>query len=84
MNSRTKNGAHLFLLATAFVVSTYAVSNLMPLLLQIARTGFNISNVITVVADLSAATVCVAFMARAIYCLDKDAGRIRNKVGWFD
>ena len=72
------------MLAIAFVISTYAVSNLMPLLLQIARTGFNISNVITVVADLSAATISVTFMARTIYCLDKDAGRIRNRVGWFD
>ena len=84
MKSRIKNGAHLFLLATAFVVSTYAVANLMPLLLQIARSGFNISIAITVVADLFAVTVSVAFMARAIYRLDKEAGRIRNKVGWFD
>lgn len=84
MNSRAKNGAHLVLLATAFVVSTYAVSNLMPLLLQIARTGFNISNVVTIVADFSATTISVAFMARAIYRLDKEAGRIRNKVGWLE
>ena len=72
------------MLAIAFVISTYAVSNLMPLLLQIARTGFNISNVVTIVVDLFAATVSVAFMARAIYRLDNEAGRIRNRVGWFD
>jgi hypothetical protein len=75
---------YLLLLATAFAVSTSAVSNLMPLLPQIARSGLSISNAASLAANLVAAIASVGFLARAIYRVDKRAGRIRNKVGWFE
>jgi hypothetical protein len=44
----------------------------------------NFSNAASLAANLVAAIASVAFLARAIYRVDKRAGRIRNKVGWFE
>jgi len=82
--SRLRRGVHLLLLAAAFVVSTYAVSNLMPLLLMAAEHGFNASDAASIVGDFLAGIVSVTFLAREVYRLDKRAGRIRNRVGWFE
>jgi len=82
--SRIGRGVNLLLLAAAFVLSTYAVSNLMPLLAHVSRSGLSISNAVSAATDLVAAITSIAFLTRAIYTLDKRAGRIRNKVGWFE
>lgn len=82
--SRARRGVHLLFLAVAFIVSTYAVSNLMPLLLHVASAGLNAWDTILIGGDLIASIVSIAFLARAIYKIDKRAGRIRNRVGWFE
>jgi hypothetical protein len=82
--SKFRHGVHLLLLAAAFVISTYAVSNLMPLLLKAAEIGFNASDAASIILDLVAGITSVAFLAREVYRLDKQAGRIRNRVGWFE
>jgi hypothetical protein len=82
--SRFRQGVYLLLLAAAFVISTYAVSNLMPLLLKAAEIGFNASDAASIIVDSVAGIASVAFLAREVYRLDKRAGRIRNRVGWFE
>jgi len=83
-DNRMKRLAEFSMLALAFVTSTYAVSNLMPLLLSAATRGFSIGDGILIVLYLAGGSVATVFLARAIYRLDKRAGRIRNKVGWFE
>jgi hypothetical protein len=75
---------HVLLLAAAFIVSVLALSNLMPLLFQIAIEGFTIWDGFLVAGYLLAGTLAVAILARAMYRLDKRAGRIRNRVKWFE
>jgi hypothetical protein len=82
--SRLKQGVHLLLLTAAFIVSTYAVSNLMPLLLKAAENGFTALDAASITGDLVAGIASVTFLAREVYRLDKRAGRIRNRVGWFE
>jgi NADH dehydrogenase FAD-containing subunit len=82
--SRLRRSVHLLLHTAAFVVSTYAVSNLMPLLLHAAEKGFNASDAALIVGDLVAGIASVTFLAREVYRVDKRAGRIRNRVGWFE
>lgn len=82
--SRLRHGVHLLLLAAAFIVSTYAVSNLMPLLLHATRNGFNASDAASIVGELVAGIASVTFLAREVYRLDNRAGRIRNRIGWFE
>ena len=84
VDSRSRGAVYLLLLGAAFLVSTYAVSNLMPLLLGIFGGGLSLSTAALVVGDLVAAIGSITFLARAIYRLDKRAGRIRNRVGWFE
>jgi ABC-type nickel/cobalt efflux system permease component RcnA len=70
--------------AAAFIVSVYAVSNLMPILLHTMRSGLNATNAISIVAYAVAIGLGIVILAREIYKLDRRAGRIRNKVGWFE
>jgi len=72
------------LLSTAFAVSIYAVSNLMPLLLHTAAKGLTPANGLLIMWYFVAGTVSIMILARSIYRLDKRAGRIRNRVGWFE
>jgi hypothetical protein len=81
---RLRRMARLFFSAVAFVVGTYVVSNLMPLLLRAAESGLNASAGALIVGDMVAVTVSVTFLAREIYRMDERAGRIRNRVGWFE
>lgn len=85
MKPNSNNSAtRLLLSAVAFALGTYAVSNLMPLLLNAATSGLNISNGISIIGNLVVAVASVAFLAREVYRMDEKAGRIRNKVGWFE
>jgi hypothetical protein len=72
------------LLSTAFVVSICAVSNLMPLLLYTAAKGLTPANGMLVMGYFVAGTISIMILARAIYRVDKRAGRIHNRVGWFE
>jgi len=82
--SWTRRAVHLLSIAMAFVVGTYAVSNLMPLLLDAARNGLNATSTTSIVGNLVAAIASIAFLAREVYRVDQRAGRIRNRVGWFE
>ena len=73
----TRTG-RLLLLALAFGVSVFALSNLMPLLLQVATKGFTFLDGLLIAGNLFVGTVAVAFLAKAMYRLDKKAGRIRT------
>jgi hypothetical protein len=79
----TRTG-RLLLLALAFVLSVLSVSNLMPLLLQAATKGLTILNGLLIVGNLLVGIVAVAILAKAMYRLDKKAGRIQNRVEWFE
>ncbi len=76
--------AHLLILAAAFIVSVLSVSNLMPLLLEVVTEGLNFTDGLLIVGCLVAGIGAVATLARDMYRLDKKAGRIRNRVGWFE
>lgn len=82
--ARFTRAARFLLLAAAFVASVLSVSNLMPLLLQVASQGLNLVNGLLIAVNLLVGVGAVAVLAKAMYRLDKKAGRIRNKVGWFE
>lgn len=86
MNSRPafRHLSLFLLLVVAFIVSVIAVSNLMPLLLLAATKRLGIIGDLLIVVNLFAGIMSFAFLARAMYRLDKRAGRIRNRVDWFE
>ena len=75
---------NVLLLACAFVVSVLSVSNLLPLLLDVTLRGMTIWSTLLLAGDVCAVTLTLTMLARAMYRLDKKAGRIRNKIGWFE
>ena len=75
---------HIASAACAFVISIYAVSNLMPLLFHTVRSGFNLQYGISIAAYATAMTLGILILTLEIYRLDKQAGRIRNRVRWFE
>jgi len=81
---RVRGAVQLLMLAIAFVVSIYAVSNLMPLVLRAVATGLSLAEGFLIAGYLLVGIITIAILARAIYRLDKRAGRIRNKIGWFE
>jgi len=86
MSSRDKfmRVMRLPLLAVAFAVSVISVSNLMPLLVQTATNGLNLLSDLLIALNMLVGVVAVTVLARAMYRLDKKAGRIRNKVRWLE
>jgi hypothetical protein len=72
------------LLAIAFVLSVLSVSNLIPLFLQVVTKGFTFTDGLLIAGNLIVGALAVTVLARAMYRLDKKAGRIRNKIGWFE
>jgi hypothetical protein len=70
--------------AAAFVVSVYAFSNLMPLILRIATSGFNVADGLPFAEYLLAASLAILILAKEIYRLDWKAGRVRNRVRCFE
>ncbi len=81
---RVRGAVQLLMLAGAFVVSIYAVSNLMPLILRAVATGLSVADGFLMVGYWLVGVITIAILAREIYRLDKRAGRVRNKVGWFE
>jgi hypothetical protein len=72
------------LLAVAFAVSVISVSNLMPLLVQVATNGLNLLSGLLIMWNMLVGIMAVTVLAKAMYQLDKKAGRIRNRVKWFE
>jgi hypothetical protein len=68
----------------AFAMSVYSVSNLMPLLVHIAIKGGNTAESLSVIAYLLVGFISICIVARTIYRLDRKAGRVQNKIGWFE
>jgi len=81
---RINRAAQFLLVAVALPVSIYAVSNLMPLLLHAARKGLNLVDSMSIAGYLVAEVIAMGILARAIYRLDRRAGRIRNRIEWFE
>jgi hypothetical protein len=75
---------NVLLLASAFIVSVLSVSNLLPLLLYVTMKGMTMWDALVLAADLCAGTLAVAVLARAMYRLDRKAGRIRNRIRWLE
>ena len=75
---------HLASSASAFMISIYAVSNFMPLLLLTFSSGFNLQHVISLTVYAAAMTIGILVLTWEIYRLDKRAGRIQNRVRWFE
>jgi hypothetical protein len=75
---------NVLLLTSAFVVSVLSVSNLLPLLLYVTSKGMTVWDGLLLAGDLCAWILAVAVLARAMYRLDKNAGRIRNRIRWFE
>ncbi len=75
---------NVVILVAAFVGSLLSVSNLLPLALNAITRGFDIWDGLLIAGYSAVATLGVAVMARAIYRVDRKAGRIRNRVRWFE
>lgn len=81
---RIKHVGNVLLLTGAFVVSILSVSNLLPLLLDATIRGMTMRDGLLMAGDFCVGTLAVAVLARAMYRLDKEAGRIRNRIRWFE
>ena len=79
-----KHLLHFLLLPLTLGLSILAVSNLMSIILNAAIERITLENELLGVAYLLIAIGTLVVLARAIYRVDKRAGRIRNKVGWFE
>jgi len=75
---------NVLLLTSAFVVSVLSISNLLPLLLYVTIKGMTLWDGLLLAGDLWAGILAVAVLARAMYRLDEKAGRIRNRIRWFE
>jgi len=84
MRRRMPPVAQFILWAIAFLICVYAVSNLLPLLVRAATKGLTLVDGMWIVGCSLAIGVSMVILARGVYRLDKRAGRIRNKVGWFE
>jgi len=84
LSSRIIGLANFALWIAAFAVSIYAVSGLLPLLLQSTVNGFTYAAALSTVGHLITISLCVLLLARGIYRVDRRAGRVRNKVKWFE
>jgi hypothetical protein len=70
--------------AAVFIVSLLSVSNLMSLLFQASTEDVTTTESLLLVGYAFVSVVTVAVLARAIYQLDKRAGRIRKRVELFE
>jgi hypothetical protein len=84
MRRRLPPVAHFILWAVAFLVCVYALSNLLPLLLRAATKGLTLVDDIWVMGFSLAISLSMVILANGVYRLDRRAGRIRNKVKWFE
>ncbi len=82
--NRMEKTIRFVVLVAAFVLSIYAVSNLMPLLLHVVTNGLTLVDAVFIAVYLTVGAIAVGILARAIYRLDRRAGRIRNRVRWFE
>jgi len=83
-NEKLSRALHGILLASTLGLSILAVSNLMSIILSAALGQVSVLNELLAVVYLLIAVGTIIVLARAIYQVDKRAGRIRNRVGWFE
>ncbi len=81
---RRMSVTHFLQFIAAFMIGIYSVSSLMPLLLHAILRGLTFADGISMIGYLLVAFLSICILARMIYTLDKKAGRIRNKIGWFE
>ncbi len=81
---RLKSAFNFVILAAAFASSVYIVSDLMPRLLHAVVRGISLTDGLWIIGYLAVGTISVGYLARAIYRVDRRAGRIRNRVPWFE
>jgi hypothetical protein len=67
-----------------FVGSLISVSNLLPLALNAIARGLGIWEGLLIAGYSSVCLLGLAVMARAIYRVDRKAGRVRNRIRWFE
>ena len=79
MNYRLKGILEFATGLSAFLISVYAVSNLMPLLLLAFTRGLSMLDSVWISFYSLATLVAIGVLERLVYRLDKRAGRIRNK-----
>jgi len=68
----------------ALVFSIYSVSSLMPLFMRAILRRVNVVEGISIVGYVLVAFLSICTIARMIYALDRRAGRVRNRIGWFE
>ena len=76
--------SHLLGFAVTFAISVYSVSNLMSLILEAATRRLTVADNTSIVVYMLVGFASICVLARTIYRLDKKAGRIRNRIGWFE
>jgi len=84
MKTRLAGPIHFASSVIAFVVSVYGFSNLMSLVLEAIGNGLNLADGASITGYLLVTSLAVLILAKEIYRLDQKAGRIRNKVRWFE
>jgi hypothetical protein len=67
-----------------FVGSLISVSNLLPLTLDAITRGLGIWDGLLIAGYSTVGMLGLAVVARAIYRVDRKAGRVRNRVRWFE
>lgn len=67
-----------------FVGSLISVSNLLPLTLHAITRGLGIWDGLLIAGYSTVATLGLAVVGRAIYRVDRKAGRVRNRIRWFE
>ena len=68
----------------ASILSLFAISNLMPLLLGAFLDGMSFQCGLAIFIDSVGVSLGVLILAKEMYRLDRRAGRIRNRFRWFE
>jgi hypothetical protein len=75
---------HVLLLGSVFGLSVFSVSSIFSLLFQVMQEGFTLSSATLLTAYFGAGGLAIVLLARELYLLDRKAGRVRNRVSWFE
>jgi hypothetical protein len=84
MKTQLASSVHFASSVIAFVVSVYAFSNLMSVILEAAGSGMNFVDGALIAEYLVITSLAILVLAKEIYRLDQRAGRIRNRIRWFE
>jgi hypothetical protein len=84
MKTRLPSSVHFASSVIAFVVSVYAFSNLMSLVLEAVGSGLNLVDGALITGYLVITSLAILVLAKEVYRMDQRAGRIRNRIRWFE